>query len=188
MSMDIIGITGYSGSGKTTVARFIQAIAAEEDWEVLAFADPLKIEAKNQYGWDGKKDEKGRKLLLSIGKTHREQDKLYLIKLMTTLITYCVTVGREKFIIHDVRFKEEADFIKGIGGVLVKIYRDSINKINDESETQLNDYKFDYIIHNKGTLCHLLQKTKKFYDWYIKNRKKIKRTTDDEEAISTYIA
>lgn len=51
-------------------------------------------------------------------------------------------------IIDDVRFENEAEFIKNHGGFLIRINRD-VNEINYESETSLDNYqKWDFKIDN----------------------------------------
>ena len=85
------------------------------------------------------------------------------------------------WIITDVRFPNEADAIKQRNGILIRVNRDlvigeddfgytrvSINQAEKdgiidpqhESETALDDYKFDYIIDNNGTIEELTEKVK----------------------------
>lgn len=59
-------------------------------------------------------------------------------------------------IIPDVRYKNEAKFIKDNNGILIRLNRDASPKINNISETDLDHYKdFDYIIDNNYTLDDL---------------------------------
>jgi hypothetical protein len=64
----IIGLTGLLGSGKSAVAKeFVKTCALNGVLvEILPFADPVKAVAYSM-GWDGEKDEKGRRLLQLIG-------------------------------------------------------------------------------------------------------------------------
>lgn len=66
-------------------------------------------------------------------------------------------------IITDVRFPNEADAIKRNGGVNIRVIRD-IGTTGDiathASETALDDYPFDYIIDNSGTIEELTLKIK----------------------------
>lgn len=73
----VILVSGKAGSGKSTVADMVQQKL--EDIPSITvmrygFADPLKYIAKAFMGWDGKKDEKGRKLLQEIGRIGREYE------------------------------------------------------------------------------------------------------------------
>lgn len=56
----------------------------------------------------------------------------------------------------DVRFKEEADLIRSMGGVIVRVDRIGINAVNDHSSEQYAKHGFvDYLIENDGTLDEL---------------------------------
>lgn len=58
-----------------------------------------------------------------------------------------------KWIVTDVRFPNEAHAIKARGGIIVRVNRSGIGPINNHpSETSLNNWDFDYIIENNGTL------------------------------------
>lgn len=71
----IIGFTGNMQAGKTTCAEYT-------GFPIYSFASPVKAIATIM-GWDGNKDEKGRKLLQSLGtETGRAYDELMWLKLM----------------------------------------------------------------------------------------------------------
>ena len=59
-----IGIMGPAGSGKSTLAACLKCLIGEAD--VIPFAEPVKDVARLM-GWNGKKDEKGRRLLQILG-------------------------------------------------------------------------------------------------------------------------
>jgi hypothetical protein len=57
-----------------------------------------------------------------------------------------------QYVLADVRFPNEADGIRRRGGLVFRIERSGVEAINAHpSETALDDYKFDGIIHNDGT-------------------------------------
>ena len=61
-------------------------------------------------------------------------------------------------VVSDIRFQNEADFIKKIGGIIIKI--DRYNGYNDthESEIELEQIKnYDYIIDNHSDINHLYE-------------------------------
>lgn len=59
-------------------------------------------------------------------------------------------------IIPDIRYKNEAKFVKDNNGILIRLNRDASPKINNPSEKELDHYKhFDYIIDNNYTLDDL---------------------------------
>jgi hypothetical protein len=65
-----------------------------------------------------------------------------------------------QWIITDVRFPNEALAIKDKGGVLLRIERDSDIQSNHESETALDNWTFDYVIENNGTIEDLIAEVK----------------------------
>lgn len=71
------------------------------------------------------------------------------------------------WIITDVRFLNEAKYIKDKGGLLIRINR-NVETNNHSSETILDDYKeFDYVINNTGTKEHLQKEVMKCLSYLI---------------------
>lgn len=66
------------------------------------------------------------------------------------------------YIITDVRFKSEAKGITDKGGIIVRVNREGAGAGNHISEVDLDDYNFDWIIDNNGSMEDLLQKVKHF--------------------------
>ena len=60
-----------------------------------------------------------------------------------------------KWIITDTRFPNEAQAIKARDGVVIRINR-GVDNGNHPSETALDNYAFDYIIDNNGTMEELI--------------------------------
>ncbi len=60
-----------------------------------------------------------------------------------------------KWIVTDVRFKNEAEAIKERGGIIIRLERDYHIKSDHSSETDLDNYKFDYLINNNSSVGHL---------------------------------
>lgn len=72
-------------------------------------------------------------------------------------------------IITDVRYKNEADFIKSNKGILIRVDRPEIqtpkNISSHSSEIELDNYpNFDYVIENNGTLEELESKVRLIYN------------------------
>lgn len=67
----------------------------------------------------------------------------------------------QNWIITDVRFPNEADAVRRMGGMVVRINRPGTEKSDQhESETALDGYKFDHVVENDGDLASLMRKTK----------------------------
>lgn len=127
---EIIGLLGHQGVGKNYIAEKIlpKILINSRNTVVLAFADHLKIECISKLGADfdkvyGEKDYETRKLLQITG-TEEGRDKYgkdIWIKTLENWIKVLNSRGVERFIISDVRFANEAKWVKSMGGTVIKI-------------------------------------------------------------------
>lgn len=183
----IIGISGRIGSGKDTFARFIQE--QDPSWQVKKFAGKLKDVASLLTGVPVEKFEdqefKKQQMPSEWGMTYREflqrlgtdaiRDGLHTNAWVNALIAdYKLGCGDKypNWLITDVRFPNEAAAVKTYGGVMVRITRgnETPNDPNlHPSETGLDDYDFDVVIENKGTLEELNSKARLFLNIILYN-------------------
>ena len=68
----------------------------------------------------------------------------------------------DDYLITDVRFKSEAKGIKDLEGIIVRVNREGAGAGNHISEIDLDDYSFDYVINNDGSMEDLLLKVNEF--------------------------
>lgn len=164
-------ISGKAGVGKTTFANYIW-----DYWKrnppynpfivkLMPFAYGVKYVAFAM-GWDGNKDQKGRRLLQNIGKVGREyNDTVWADHLLKRLERELV-VYPDAIIVDDWRFPNEGAYIKNCGLFnvwTVRIFspeRESLKgtpEYNDISETSLpeEDWPYDFYERNLGTLDDL---------------------------------
>jgi dephospho-CoA kinase len=153
MKMDV-GLIGLAGSGKDTAAIGLVA----NGWLREAFADHLKHLAL-EFGWNGIKDAKGRALLQDLGMAGRKYNPdcwvehiAYKLKLQLKYRELWPRVWT------DVRFQNEADFIRKRGGIIIRINRPEIIAENHESELKQLDVVADYTVDNTGTIPELRDK------------------------------
>lgn len=148
---------GY-GAGKSTVAEYLETAFANMGITVLRvpFAVDLKDTAKYM-GWDGEKDEKGRKLLQLLGTDCGRNcihDCIWIAKWFNNLWIQMTPDKDYLIIADDVRFANEQRFIKGFNGIIVNIHgRGTPSK--HASETSKDPTLYDYEINNDGTLEEL---------------------------------
>lgn len=57
-------------------------------------------------------------------------------------------------VITDVRFKNEADYVRKLGGTVVRIYREGTGPVNDHASDRI-DFQADLTLLNNGTLGEL---------------------------------
>lgn len=147
----IIGLSGKKRAGKNTTYMLSKLLLDEDETGRVvrvAFADALKDMARKDFAWDGKKDARGRKLLQDLGVSKREEDEHYWVnKTIAQIESLDVTGVPEVIFISDVRFPNEAEAIRRMGGVVWRINRPGLVHTDTHiSETALDDYMFDFVI------------------------------------------
>jgi hypothetical protein len=175
--MIIIGLHGKKQSGKNTFARLAMAMCKVSCFE-LAFADSLKQEVAAACDITMEEIERKKSLYRPMlqwwgTEFRRSVTDDYWVRRIADKIVKLPSDTSVCFI-TDVRFINEAKFIKDIGGVLIKIKRD-LEDVNDlhASEISMDGYTdFDYIVNNDGTISDLLVKVRTTLVSIRNNRKK----------------
>lgn len=171
--VNLIGISGRIGSGKDTFAHLLMQ-RLDAYWEVKKYAHKLKIIASILTGVAVDKFEdqsfKAQKMPAEWGEmtyseflqrlgTEAVRNNIHTNAWVNAFYADFVAEGigndlsEPQWIVTDVRFQNEADEIKARGGIVVRISRNESSAENlHSSETALDNYPFDYIINNRGTL------------------------------------
>lgn len=151
----IIGITGYAGVGKDTLADLL---VETQGFEKRAFADKVREayyevapvahqELIDELGWDAAKRENMfiRAGLQGIGSMCRKVfGKDFWIKQALS-----IELGNN-IVFSDVRYENEAYAIRKAGGIIIRLKRDGIEPFNDhESETNVDNIDPDMVIENR---------------------------------------
>ncbi len=167
---NVLGLVGKAGSGKD---RFYWQALAQFSYVRIAFADPLKVLSvvmllRAYEGIDKdikellrvfpfvyyevfnlEKSGLSRTLQQYLGTNiAREYDKNYWINAIKPIVEKYLEKNI-KIVFTDVRFKNEAEFIKSIGGKLIKIegqgkYAEDSAETKHASETELEEIKCDF--------------------------------------------
>jgi len=155
----LIGISGKMGSGKTTLARFLQS--GFLDSEILSLATPIKdIVVKNfscgriRFGSD-LDNAKIKDMVTPCGKTYRELmqlvgrfgRELWKDVWLENLKRRIEMSINDTIIVPDIRYPNEADYFVE-HGTLIRLTH-SPHSSMDETEIALDNYtKWSYIIDN----------------------------------------
>ena len=176
----IIGINGYSGSGKDTIGTIIQELGPNQNWEIKKFAGKLKQIAEMLTGIDISmfEDQDFKKTNLpdewrvhGMPMTYREflqklgtdamreglHDDVWVNALMADYKPPKMDqYNPSNWVITDVRFPNEARAIKKKEGMIIRVERPGVKPINNHpSEIGLDHWKFDYKIGNASDLIAL---------------------------------
>lgn len=145
-----IGFTGFAGAGKDSASNAI--FNTDVRYTRRAFADAIKSIAKS-VGWDGEKDLRGRTLLQNIGMCVRDYDPDAWIKVIERKLPQ--TAGTAPVLWTDVRFENEAEFVKQRGGIIIEVRRQGHMHTLHPSEINHLRIKADYIVNNDSTIKSL---------------------------------
>lgn len=158
----VIGLTGYAGVGKDTVANilveeygFTRLAFADGVRELTAAVDPDVRYAVEKAGWDAAKRHNlwVREALQNIGMACRDAfgEDFWVSRVADVM--HSADPG-SRFVVTDVRFPNEAGWIRQWGD-LVRVDRHGRPVNQHVSETALDGYEVDYVIANLGDLAFL---------------------------------
>lgn len=157
--MIIIGLLGKAYSGKTTIAKHLEA----KGFKRLAFADYLKTLARGYFNLTEEdiqnKPPHVRTLLQGLGMLIREQfDPWLLMEKVFNRIKYS---NGNLFVIEDIRLEEEAQFIKEMKAIIIKIEcHNNPLRLTEEQQSheteKIDTIPYDYLISaNYGNINKL---------------------------------
>lgn len=173
MKQLIIGLHGLARTGKDTAASYLVAQYALLSY---AFAEPLKAAIMQMFNLTAEHIEGALKeeLLPGIGKSPRQlmqllgtdwgrdlvHNQLWLL-LAEQNLQHMAAATQEPitgFVLRDVRFENEADWVRSKGGVIVHIHRPGAQQVNRHaSESGIAIHDNDFVVHNDADLPYLYE-------------------------------
>jgi hypothetical protein len=148
--MKIFIVNGYPGSGKTLFQEYCYSILHEKFAHCVilrtSVIDPVKVIAR-RIGWDGNKDERGRKFLSDL------KDALDAYSNFTFNSIDSFAKSDVDFIFMDARSDYDIDYaVKTYGAISIFIDKDN-NEVGhlNHADANVRDYNYQYYINNNGT-------------------------------------
>ena len=180
----VILISAKAQHGKNTCADYLKEKLEEQGYKVatISFAKWLKGYLTDYFDWDGvTKDEFYRTQLQYLGTDIiREELKDECFHARRLCRDIEILDGYfDYFIVDDCRFSNECDYTKAMFPrkvVDVRVIRDNfvspltVEQQNHRSETDLDDYRFTYVISNSGTLDDFHEEIDRKLGWLYKTR------------------
>jgi len=166
----LIGLAGRARPGKTTAANHL---ANTYDLVTYALADPLREGLMNIFNlspcdFDDERKEltidwlgrSPRELMQSMGTDwgrHQVHPELWLLLAEKNLEFLGQTNDNARgFVISDLRFENEADFVRKRGGMVIHLLRPDAAEVNPHiSETGIGIQDNDLVLHNDGVIEEL---------------------------------
>lgn len=169
----LVLVSGKAGAGKDTVGEYL---VRKFGFKRYAFADRLK-EIAREVGWNGEKDEKGRRLLQELGSVVRRYDQDTWVNIVLDKIK---EENSKKVVITDCRYVNEylraRKFAGEFGYMLIPIK--VIGRkydLPEELKAHESEMYVDQIpgveIDNNGTLEELYHKVNVVIDMMINKKK-----------------
>ena len=147
----VIIINGKGGCGKDTICNIVSKYYKVVN---VSSVTPIKEIAK-QGGWDGNKDNKGRKLLSDIKKAFTDYNDLPNTYLSYTYTQFLINIDAEILFVHIREPKEIKKFKKE----LITTYYTLLIKSNktdceygNKSDDNVEKYKYDFVYENNGPI------------------------------------
>lgn len=155
--IDVLGLSGLAGSGKDYMAK---VAASRGDFIPLALANAFKmpevvlngLPIEQVYGDEDKTDDVRRQLQVRGKEMGRDiHGKWIWCRCAEVTMFYHHQLGADKFVVHDVRFPNEAEWVRSFNG---KIYGlsgrggESGEHAQHASETEVRNVSVDRMIDN----------------------------------------
>jgi len=141
--------------GKDTVADYI---AMNFKFKKEAFANDVKNIAR-LVGWNSKKDDKGRELIIGIGEVAKKYNPTIWVDNVLARISNDI---KTNYVISDYRFKVENKLIKRLNDIIpivvIGVERDGLpeeQEIIKENQKEYEKLKKNFVIKNNGTVDEL---------------------------------
>lgn len=161
----IVGIAGPKRSGKDTLAWLLSSAL---NVEVHSFAAPIRQFVAGLLGWtlDELEDRKEapvqwldgvtpRQMMQSLGTEWGRQ----MVHPELWLRSLAARLPEGGAVVCDVRFDNEAEAIRKLGGVVIRLSRPGTGQGDDHaSERPVSDHLVDFEIANDGTAVQLMEK------------------------------
>lgn len=159
--MKIVLINGGGGVGKDTFVQICQKEHLKGKIWNISTVDLIK-EAAKILGWDGEKDEKGRKFLSDLkdlATSYSDLSFLYVSKK--------VSIAKEENVdvifVHCREPEEIARLKEQFNAITLLIKNNRVKSIeSNHADKNIENYNYDYVIENNDSLLDLTKKAMKF--------------------------
>lgn len=170
MNKKIYILNGVGRVGKDTFAAMVKKHIPTFKYSIV----DLPKEAAKILGWDGGKTEKDRKFLSDIVDLATEYNDSPFRDVLSIVADFKNNLIEDEVLIIDMRDpKDIARAVADFNAETVLVTNPRVKKINsNHADANVEDYKYDYVIENDGTLEQLEKVAKLFCSIDVLNEQK----------------
>ena len=158
-------INGQGGSGKDTFVKFCQEFVPDR---VINISTVDYIKEIAQYlGWEGGKSEKDRKFLSDLKALSKEYNDLPYQQVKRVIFSLNERRKRHPHPIIFIHCREPDEikrFVNEYKAKTILVYNGSRQITSNESDKNVNNYNYDFIIDNTGTFDDLKERARNFLE------------------------
>lgn len=167
--MKVVIINGSAKTGKDQFARIFKKHYdhLSVNWSTI---DKVKKIAKRNFGWDGKKTDKSRKFLSDIKKLWSEYNNGPFEDMDKKISDHYYEIGKErKYVVYFIHCREPHEIQKFVDKfqescITILLKRDDREVPNNDSDKNVENYKYDYYFDNNGNKGRLEKEVLKFIE------------------------
>ena len=166
---EVVVINGSGGSGKDTFIDFFAEVIKShpEDSDTKVFrvssVDEVKEIAAN-LGWDGVKDDRGRRFLCDIKDALTRYNDRPLNYMLYKVNEIKRNTHNNAVVFLFIREPEEIrKFIAKVPSSTLLIRREDVESFTNHADSSVFDFQYDVIFDNSGSLEELRDKAETFY-------------------------
>lgn len=165
MNKIIFIVNGSGGVGKDTFAEFLNEFVS-----VFKYSSISKVkDIAKDCGWTGGKTERDRRFLSDLKQLTSEYSDMPFTDVAKAVDRFRRHMPHKKVMLIDIREPEEIDRAKrtfGARTILITNYR--VTRITSNiSDANVNEYDYDFIFRNNGTLNEFKEDVEDFVNKYI---------------------
>lgn len=152
--------SGVGRSGKDTFCEFVSKYIPTYKYSIV----DLPKDAAKVLGWDGGKTEKDRKFLSDVMDLSTEYNDAPFKDVLSIVTDFKNNLLEDEVLIIDMRDpKDIARAVETFGAETILIRNPDVRKIeSNHADRNVENYEYDYIIENDGTLEQLERVAKLF--------------------------
>lgn len=162
-----IAVTGHIRSGKDSVCDYIYNSNWGSNFKILYFAEGIEEIIRRYFPEAFEGNNKPRKYYQVIGQFMRTVNPDVWVNYTNKQYERFLFGGFQNFLVTDLRQHNEYDWLKENGFTVIKVEAEpeirlermrqagdkfNLEDLNHETEQQINDLKYDYLITNNTTL------------------------------------